>query len=68
MNDIIKLYTRPELRSPNLVAAWPGICNVSLLAASYLERKLNFEKLGEIEASTVPAEQALLLEKRKRGK
>ena len=51
MNDIIKLYTRPELNSPNLVAAWPGICNVSLLAASYLERKLNFEKLGEIEAS-----------------
>jgi len=51
MNDIIRLYTRPELRSPNLVAAWPGICNVSLLAASYLEKKINFEKLGEIEAS-----------------
>jgi len=34
-----------------MIAAWPGIGNVSLLVATYLERKLNFKKLGEIEAA-----------------
>ncbi|GAI42045.1 unnamed protein product, partial [marine sediment metagenome] len=32
-------------------AAWPGIGNVSIIVATYLERKLNFKRLGEIEAS-----------------
>ncbi len=51
MNDLVKLYARPKLNSPNMVAAWPGIGNVSMLVATYLERKLDFKRLGIIEAS-----------------
>lgn len=51
MNDLVKLYARPKLKSPNLIAAWPGIGNVSMLVATYLERKLDFKKLGAIEAA-----------------
>jgi len=34
-----------------MLAAWPGISNVAIIIATYLERKLAFEKLGEVEAS-----------------
>jgi proteasome assembly chaperone (PAC2) family protein len=34
-----------------MLASWPGIGNVSLIVATYLKRKLNFEELGEIEPS-----------------
>lgn len=34
-----------------MIAAWPGIANVSSLVASYLQRKLDFKELGEIEPS-----------------
>lgn len=48
--NLIKLYARPKLKSPVMLAAWPGIGNVALITASYLERKLpGFKKLGEIE-------------------
>ncbi len=51
MKGLVKLYARPKLNSPVLLAAWPGIGNVSIIVATYLERKLNFKRLGEIEAS-----------------
>ncbi len=51
MKDLVKLYARPKLNSPNMLAAWPGIGNVSIIIATYLKRKLNFKELGEIEAS-----------------
>ena len=51
MNDLVKLYARPKLDSPNLIAAWPGIGDVSILVATYLNKKLGFKKLGEIKAS-----------------
>jgi proteasome assembly chaperone (PAC2) family protein len=51
MNKLVKLYARPKLKSPNLLAAWPGIGNVSMLVAGYLERHLEFKRLAEIEAS-----------------
>ncbi len=50
MKDLVKLYARPRLKSPNMLAAWPGIGNVSIIAATYLKRKLNFKELGEVEA------------------
>ena len=34
-----------------MLAAWPGISNVSIIVATYLQRKLDFKKLGEVEAS-----------------
>ena len=51
MKGLVKLYAKPKLNSPNMVAAWPGIGNVSLIATTYLKRKLEFKELGEIEAS-----------------
>jgi proteasome assembly chaperone (PAC2) family protein len=34
-----------------MLAVWPGIGNVSMIVASYLQRKLDFKKLAEIDAS-----------------
>jgi proteasome assembly chaperone (PAC2) family protein len=50
MEKLVKLYARPRLNSPVLLAAWPGISNVAIIVASYLERKLGFKRLGEIRA------------------
>ena len=51
MEKIIKLYARPRLNLPNMLAAWPGIGNVSIIVATYLQRKLGFKELGEVDAS-----------------
>ena len=50
MKDLVKLYARPKLNSPNMLASWPGIGNVSMIVATYLKEKLNFKELGEVEA------------------
>lgn len=50
MNDLVKFYVRPELKSPNILAAWPGIGNVANIVASYLKKKLDFKELAELEA------------------
>lgn len=51
MKNLVKLYARPKLNSPVMLAAWPGISEVSIILATYLEKKLEFKRLGEIEAS-----------------
>jgi proteasome assembly chaperone (PAC2) family protein len=51
MKGIVKLSARPKLSSPVMLAAWPGIANVSVIVANYLKRKLDFKELGEITAS-----------------
>ncbi|MFC2036052.1 PAC2 family protein [Chloroflexota bacterium] len=51
MNDLVKFYAHPKLRSPSMVAAWPGIGNVATIVTTYLKRKLAFKELGEVEAS-----------------
>jgi len=51
MKGLVKLYARPKLNSPNMLTVWPGIGNVAVIVASYLERKLNFKELGEIDAA-----------------
>ncbi len=50
MEHLVKLHARPKLNSPNLVAAWPGIGSVATIAATYLQRKLDFKELGRVEA------------------
>jgi hypothetical protein len=44
----VRIYRKPRLKRPVLVAAWPGIGNVALRAASYLRQKLGAEAFGEI--------------------
>jgi proteasome assembly chaperone (PAC2) family protein len=51
MKDLVKFHARPKLNCPNMLAAWPGISEVSTIVATYLKRKLDFKELGEIEAS-----------------
>ena len=51
MKGIVKLYARPRLKSPNMLAAWPGIGDVAIIVASYLKRKLDFKELAEVEAA-----------------
>ena len=51
MNKLVKLQARPRLRTPNMLASWPGISDVSIIVATYLKRKLEFKKLAEVEAS-----------------
>jgi len=46
-----KLVTKPELNSPNLLAAWPGISNVSMIVASYLAKKMDFKELAVVDDS-----------------
>jgi uncharacterized protein len=52
MSDVIKITARPKLKSPNLLAAWPGIGNVAVIIANYLKTKMNFKELGYIEPSS----------------
>lgn len=51
MSNIIKIHARPKLNSPNLLAAWPGIGNVSMIIANYIKEKLSFKELGSLDAS-----------------
>jgi proteasome assembly chaperone (PAC2) family protein len=51
MNGVIKITARPKLRSPILLAAWPGIGNVAMILSNYLRAKLPFKDLGYLEAS-----------------
>jgi len=51
MNELVRLYARPRLKSPVMLASWPGIGNVSIISATYLLRRLDFKDLGEIEPS-----------------
>lgn len=49
MKNLVKIYARPKLNSPIMLAAWPGIGDVSLIVATYLQRSLSFKDLAEIE-------------------
>jgi proteasome assembly chaperone (PAC2) family protein len=51
MKNHVKLYARPKLKDPVMLASWPGIGDVSIIVASYLKKKLDFKDLGEIEPS-----------------
>ncbi|HEX76942.1 MAG TPA: hypothetical protein G4O03_00795 [Dehalococcoidia bacterium] len=49
MGGDIRLYRRPRLQAPVMLAAWPGIGNVSLIVSRYLQQKLAPKEMGEIE-------------------
>jgi proteasome assembly chaperone (PAC2) family protein len=51
MLELVKIRARPKLKSPVMLAAWPGIGDVALIVASYLKKKLEFKDLAEIEPS-----------------
>jgi len=45
----IRLYKKPKLDSPVLIACWPGIGNIGIIAVDTLRRMVGAEELGEIE-------------------
>jgi hypothetical protein len=45
----VRLYKEPNLKNPVLVACWPGIGNIGLVAVDTLRRMLEAEEFGEIE-------------------
>lgn len=44
----LRLYQKPELVNPVMIAGWPGVGNVALGVIDYLRRKLNAVKFAEI--------------------
>jgi len=48
MQERLKLYNKPVMKKPCLVAAWPGMGNVALIAVNYLKDKLGATALGEL--------------------
>ncbi len=47
--QLLKIYAKPDLKEPFLVAAGTGTANVGLRTANYLREKLGAELLAEIE-------------------
>jgi proteasome assembly chaperone (PAC2) family protein len=45
----LKLYKTPQLETPILLASWPGIGNIGLIAVDTLRGMLEAEEFGEIE-------------------
>ena len=45
----VKLYKEPELDNPVLIACWPGIGNIGIMAVDILRRMVGAEEFGEIE-------------------
>ena len=45
----IRLYQEPHLENPILVASWPGIGNIGIIAVDTLREMLEAEEFGEIE-------------------
>jgi len=47
--EAIRLYRQPKLKNPFMVAAWPGMGGVAIVAARYLKEKLGAQEFGSIE-------------------
>jgi proteasome assembly chaperone (PAC2) family protein len=45
----IRLYQEPQFESPVLIASWPGIGNIGIIAVDTLRAVLEAEEFGEIE-------------------
>lgn len=45
----IKLFKEPKLENPVLIASWPGIGNIGIIAVNILRGEVGAEEFGEIE-------------------
>lgn len=52
IKKMVSFRKEPRARACDLVAAWPGIGNLSLIVTRYLREKLEAEEIGEIEPFT----------------
>ena len=66
--DQVRLYIEPTLNNPIMVAAWPGMGGVAIIAARFLKEKLGGQDLGQIDpeeffdASAVVIEDSVIQE------
>ena len=51
MQEFVKLFQHPRLNKPSLVAAWPGMGRVAMVAVNYLKNKLDAQLFGEVTPS-----------------
>jgi proteasome assembly chaperone (PAC2) family protein len=49
MSGKLKITREPDVHDPFLIAAWPGIGNIGLVAVNYLKNRLGAEEFGELE-------------------
>jgi proteasome assembly chaperone (PAC2) family protein len=52
MKKLVNFHKEPRPHACDLIAAWPGIGNLSLIVTRYLREKLGAEEIGEIEPFT----------------
>ena len=45
----LRMYREPDITKPDLIAAWPGIGNIGLIAVDTLRRAVEAEHFAEIE-------------------
>jgi proteasome assembly chaperone (PAC2) family protein len=45
----IRLFKEPDVKEPVLIACWPGIGNIGLIAVDTLRKELGAEEFGDIE-------------------
>lgn len=45
----VRLYSKPELKTPVMIASWPGIGNIGIIAVDTLRGAMAAEEFGEIE-------------------
>jgi len=45
----VKIFKKPQIKKPVLIASWPGIGNIGLVAVDTLREILEAEEFGEIE-------------------
>ncbi len=45
----IRLYKELKFEKPDMVAGWPGIANIGLIAVDTLRGQIQAKELGEIE-------------------
>ncbi len=45
----IRLYQEPKLEKPDMIASWPGIGNIGVIAVDTLRDQIGAEEFGEIE-------------------
>lgn len=49
MSGKTEIYFKPDVHAPYLLAAWPGIGNIGLIAINYLKNALMAEEFGRIQ-------------------
>ena len=45
----IRIFKEPDVKEPVLLACWPGIGNIGLVAVDTLRKELGAEEFGDIE-------------------